>query len=82
MRRIDLAKTIERIEFPEKVWEWLDLFGEVLGITQDEAIYQEERFVADTPFKRYLSCSINKDLCTLNSIYILLEEFNSKSSFL
>lgn len=72
MSRVDLSETIRRIDFPEKVWEWLDLFGDVVSITQREAIYQDEIFIADTPFKKILLCSINKDLSTLNAIYILL----------
>jgi len=70
--RIDICETIRRIDFPAEVWEWLDLFGNVVGITQREAMYQERTFLADTPFKKILLCAINKDLSTLNTIYILL----------
>lgn len=72
MPRIDICETISRIDFPAEVWEWLDLFGDIVGITQREAMYQERTFLADTPFKKILLCSINKDLSTLNAIYILL----------
>jgi hypothetical protein len=72
MGRVDLPETIRRIDFPENVWEWLDLFGDILGITQAEAIHQDELFKADTPFKKLLLCTLNKDLCTLYAIYILL----------
>jgi len=70
--RIDICDTIRRIDFPAEVWEWLDFFGNIVGITQREAIYQERTFLADTPFKKILLCAINKDLSTLNTIYILL----------
>ncbi len=70
--RIDICETIRRIDFPAEVWEWLDFFGNVVGITQREAMYQERTFLADTPFKKILLCAINKDLSTLNTIYILL----------
>lgn len=72
MVRINLPETIERITFPENVWEWLDFFGDVLIATQQEAANQDKKFIADTPFKKILLCSINKDLSTLNTIYILL----------
>lgn len=72
MSRIDLPETIKRVDFPENIWDWLDYLEEVLVATQQEAIYQEKGFMADTPFKKYLQHTINKDLSTLNSIYILL----------
>jgi hypothetical protein len=72
MPRIDISETIKRVDFPPDVWEWLDLFGDVVGITQREAMLREKTFVADTPFKKLLLCAINKDLSTLNTIYILL----------
>ncbi len=72
MRRIDISETIKRIDFPKEIWEWLDLFGDVVATTQDEAIYQEKIFLADTPYKKLLQYSINKDLSTLNTIFLLL----------
>lgn len=72
MPKIDICETIRQVDFPVEVWEWLDLFQDVVGITQREAMHQERAFLADTPFKKLLLCSINKDLSTLNAIYILL----------
>ncbi|MBU0661771.1 hypothetical protein KKG22_06390, partial [Patescibacteria group bacterium] len=72
MKRIDISETIKQVDFPEKIWEWLDLFGDVVATTQQEAIYKEQTFLADTPYKKLLLCAINKDLSTLNTIYILL----------
>ena len=72
MSRIDLSETIKRVDFPAHIWEWLDFLGEILVATQQEAIYQEKSFIADTAYKKYLQHTINKDLSTLNSIYILL----------
>ena len=82
MPRIDISETIKRIDFPGEVWEWLDLFGDIVAITQREAMHQEKTFVADTPFKKILLCSINKDLSTLSAIYILLrcEQIHQASS--
>ncbi len=72
MPRIDLSETIKLIDFPNKIWEWLDLFGDIVAATQSEAIYQDIGFIADTPFKKILLCTINKDMSTLNTIYFLL----------
>lgn len=72
MPRIDICETIRQIDFPEKVWEWIDLFGYVVGETQREVMYQDRTFLADTPFRKILLCTINKDLSTLIAIYTLL----------
>lgn len=72
MARIDVSETIKLIDFPEKVWEWLDLFGDIVAATQLEAIYQDRDFIADTPFKKIFLCTINKDLSTLNTIFFIL----------
>lgn len=72
MPRIDISETIKLIDFPDKVWEWLDLFGDIVAATQSEARYQDKGFVADTPFKKILLCTINKDISTLNAIYFVL----------
>jgi len=82
MRRTDLSETIKRIDFPEKIWEWLDFFGEIVATTQQEALFQERHFIADSPYKQFLRCSINKDLSTLDAIYILLrfEKIHQASS--
>lgn len=82
MRRIDIAQTIGQIDFSNEVREWLDLFGDIVGITQEEAMHQEGTFLADTPFRKILLCSLNKDLSTLNAIYILLRcELIHQASF-
>jgi len=72
MVRVDLLETIGRIDFPKEVWEWLDFFGEIVVFTQQEASYQDDRFIPDNPFKTYFLYNINKDISTLNAIYILL----------
>lgn len=71
MPRIDLSATSERIEFPEDVWTWLDLLGDVVAVTQREALAHED-YVADTPHKLLLLRSVNRDLSTLNAVYVLL----------
>ena len=72
MPRIDISETIKIIDFPDKVWEWLDLFGDIIAATQSEAMYQDRSYIADTPYKKFLLCNINKDLSTLNTIYFIL----------
>lgn len=72
MPRIDISETIKMIDFPDKVWEWLDLFGDIIAATQSEAMYQDRSYIADTPYKKFLLCNINKDLSTLNTIYFIL----------
>jgi len=60
------------IDFPDEIWEWLDLFGDIVAATQSEASRQDESFIADTPYKKFLLCNINKDISTLNTIYLIL----------
>jgi len=72
MPRIDIEKTVNLIDFPDKIWEWIDLFGDIIAATQSEAIYQDASYIADSPYKKFLLCNINKDLSTLNTIYFIL----------
>ncbi len=72
MRRVDIAQTINNIDFPEEIWEWLDLLGEAVGLSQQEALIRDESFVADTLFKHILLRTINKDLTTISATYVLL----------
>jgi len=72
MRRVDIAQTINNIDFPKEIWEWLDLLGEAVGLSQKEALIHDETFLADTNFKHVLLRAINKDLNTLLTIYILI----------
>lgn len=72
MPRIDITETIKLIDFPDKIWEWLNLFGDVVAATQSEAMYQDKGFIATTPYEKILLFTINKDLSTLNTIYFIL----------
>lgn len=72
MPRIDICQTLEQITFSREIWEWLDLLGDVLGATQQQAMIYDATFRADTPYKRLLLGAINRDLSTLSTIYILL----------
>lgn len=71
MSRINLQATIDNADFAEPVWEWLDLLGEMLVITQREGL-AHEGFIADDPFKKLMVFGVNRMIGILNSIYILL----------
>jgi hypothetical protein len=69
--RIDLPETCRRITFTEEIWEWLDLFGDLVVATKNEADLHED-FRGDTPYKRVLLHATAKDLGCLDAIYFLL----------
>ena len=72
MARIDLEKTIEGVDFPPEIWAWLDLVGEMIAVTQKEALERERNFVATTPYQHLLRRFINREISSLNAIYALL----------
>ena len=72
MVRIDFEETIRRVEISPEILAWLDLFGDVLAVTQEEAQQREISYVADTPYKKLLVRSIHKDISSLGAIGILL----------
>jgi uncharacterized protein DUF5677 len=71
MPRIDLPETFRRITFTEEIWEWLDLLGDVVMATKNEANLHED-FRRDTPYKSVLLQATAKDLGYLDAIYLLL----------
>jgi hypothetical protein len=70
--RIDIEKTIARVEFPPEIWAWLDLVGEMIAVTQEEALERERTFEATTPYQHLLRRFINRDIGSLSAIYTLL----------
>ena len=70
--RIELEKTIARVEFPPEIWAWLDLVGEMISVTQVEALERERTFVATTPYQNLLRRFINREIGSLSAIYTLL----------
>ncbi|MGD0948175.1 MAG: DUF5677 domain-containing protein [Candidatus Binatia bacterium] len=70
--RIDIEKTIARVGFPAEIWAWLDLIGDVIVATQEEAIERERTFVARTPYQHLLRRFINREISSLSAIYALL----------
>jgi len=69
--RINLQATIDRIDFPAPVWEWLDLLGDILVATQGEGL-AHEGYVADGPFSKLMVFGVNRMINALSSIYVLL----------
>jgi hypothetical protein len=69
--RINLKATIDQVDFAAPVWEWLDLLGEMLVLTQGEGL-AHEGYIADDPFKKLMVFGVNRMIGTMNSIYILL----------
>ena len=72
MTRIDLEKTIARVEFPPEIWAWLDLVGEMIAVTQEEALERERTFEAKTPYQHLLRRFINREIGSLDAIYALM----------
>jgi len=70
--RIDLEETIARVDFRREIWAWLDLVGEMIAVTQEEALERERTFVATTPHQHLLRRFINREIGSLNAIYALL----------
>jgi len=71
--RIDVTKTIEQVSFAPEVVSWINLLGDVLILTQEQAMLRDDAgFLADTPFKELLVRAINRDISSINAIYMLL----------
>jgi hypothetical protein len=71
MSRINLEETVKGITFTDAVWEWLDLLADVILATREEVALHED-ILLDTPYKSLLVHATNKDLSTLDAIYVLL----------
>ncbi len=73
MPRIDLETTISATSFPSEVWQWLDLLGDALVTTQRQPdSFQASGQASGDLYRRILIQSINKDITSLLSIYVLL----------
>lgn len=71
MPRIDIGSTFNQVTFPDNVWRWIDLLGDILAANQAEAL-RHESFIADTDYKKLTVRWINRDLATYTAIYVLL----------
>lgn len=72
MAQIDIHAMIEQVQYPSSVKEYLALLGDVLFATQTVVQPYDKQFVAHTDHQKLLVMSINRDITTLTSIYILL----------
>jgi hypothetical protein len=71
MPRIDIAATLNQVTYPDDVWRWIDLLGDIIGGTQAEGL-RHESFIADNDYKKLTVRWINRDLSTYTAIYVLL----------
>lgn len=71
MSRIDLEATVRRIDFPPETWECVDLLGDMLILTQEEAARHEGE-IADTPTRKLLVLGTQRMISCINAAYFLL----------
>jgi hypothetical protein len=85
-RRIDVAATMDTIELSDETWEWLNLIGDAVVLTQQHALAQdgnEEWFRSWDDHKAILISMIHKDTSTLGSIFMCLRcEWNHQAAAL
>ena len=72
MARIDSEALIANVDVPPSTGEWLDLFGDAIVATQNAGLPHEATHVADTPYKRFMVHSVNRDLEAMVAIHLLL----------
>jgi hypothetical protein len=72
MARIDLAATIDGTEFPAETWRWLDLIGDAIKASDEQARLADARFVANTAYKKVLLAAVHSQLSGLKATYTLL----------
>ena len=53
-------------------FSWHDLVGEMIAVTQEEALERDRAFVATTPYQHLLRRFINREISSLSVIYALL----------
>lgn len=74
-RRIDIARTIESVGLTDETWDWLNLIGYAITVTQDEARAHDadaEWFKSYSDYKLVLVNMIAKDINTLGAIFLTL----------
>lgn len=72
MGRVDIGATLSAIDFPQRTWDQLDLLGEVIRVTDAEALRLDAVFHADTPYKGFLVAMVREQLSSLKAVYLLL----------
>lgn len=71
-RRPDIGATIDAVTFSPHVWEWLDVLGDVVGVTQFEARRQDLLFKPMTDADKLLVNLMRKTIDDFSAIYVLL----------
>lgn len=72
MAQLDIHAMIDQVHYPLPVLEYLGLFGDLLVATQAVVKPCDQNFVAHTDHQKLLVLSINRDITSLISIYILM----------
>jgi len=74
-KRIDIARTIDSVPLSDETWEWLNLIGYAMTITQDQARAHDantEWFKSYDDYKSILVSVIAKDINTLGAIFVAM----------
>lgn len=74
-KRIDIARTIDSVPLSDETWEWLNLIGYAMTVTQDQARAHDantEWFKSYEDYKRILVSVIAKDINTLGAIFMAM----------
>jgi hypothetical protein len=74
-KRVDIARTIDSVPLSDEAWEWLNLIGYVISVTQDHARAQDANagwFATYENYKWILVSVIAKDINTLSAIFIAI----------
>jgi Family of unknown function (DUF5677) len=75
LRRIDIGRTIDSVPLTNETWEWLNLVGYAITLTQAQARAQEanaEWFQSVDAYKVILTAMIAKDINTMGAIFMAL----------
>jgi hypothetical protein len=75
LRRIDIGRTIDSVPLTDETWEWLNLVGHAITLTQAQARAHEANaasFGSVDDYKVILAAVIAKDINTLGAIFMAL----------
>lgn len=71
-RRIDLEATLALLEYPQITWDRLDLLGEVIAITDQQARHLDQWRPVDTADTALLVAVGHQQISSLTGIYVLI----------
>lgn len=72
MSRVNIESTLATITFPDEIWDWLDLLGEVLRVTEEETLRLDATFVPTGAYQNLLVASVHQQVDAIKAIYLLL----------